>query len=178
MLTLHRVGDGTLACAKGAPEVFLGRCDRLLTAEGEVPLDGAARREILARPRRWRSRRCGSWPSPAGRVCRWQAGPGVTLLGLVGMIDPPRPEAFAAIRTCEAAGIKPVMITGDHPHTARAIARELGILGGRSSPGQSWRDRRGGAGRPGGDVEVYARVSPEDKLRVVEPGGAGGRSSP
>ena len=53
---------------------------------------------------------------------------GMTFLGLVGMIDPPRPEAGRAIETCERAGIKPVMITGDHPLTAEAVARELGLL--------------------------------------------------
>ncbi len=93
----------------------------------------------------------------------------MTLLGLVGIMDPPRPEAAAAVRICEAAGILPIMITGDHPLTAVAIAREVGMLG----------DRRVMSGREleatsdadfARDVEtigVYARVTPAQKLRVV-----------
>jgi len=95
---------------------------------------------------------------------------GLTLLGLVGMIDPPRPEAKAAVAVCRKAGIKPVMITGDHVVTASAIARQLGILedGDRAITGaeldamseqeldQSVRE-----------IAVYARVSPENKIRIV-----------
>ena len=95
---------------------------------------------------------------------------GMTFLGLAGMIDPPRPEARAAIAVCERAGIRPVMITGDHPITARAVARELGLLhdGGRVVTGEElermtdeelYRDVE--------DISVYARVSPSHKLRVV-----------
>ena len=93
----------------------------------------------------------------------------MTFLGLVGMIDPPRPEAHAAIRTCALAGIKTVMITGDHPLTAQAVARELGVL-------KSGRVIRGAElealseaefERVVDDIEVYARVSPAHKLRVV-----------
>ena len=93
-----------------------------------------------------------------------------TLLGLVGMMDPPRPEAAAAVHACETAGILPIMITGDHPLTAVAIANEIGMLG----------DRRVVSGREleatsdadfDRDVErigVYARVTPAQKLRVVD----------
>ena len=94
---------------------------------------------------------------------------GMTLLGLVGMIDPPRPEAKDAIRTCARAGIKPVMITGDHPLTARAIAAELGLLGsGRIVTGADL-DTMTDAEleRNVESIEVYARVSPAHKLRVV-----------
>ena len=94
----------------------------------------------------------------------------MTLLGLVGMIDPPRPEARGAIGTCEPAGIRVVMITGDHPLTARAVARELGLLkDGRVVTGAEL-DAMGDASSSA-DVEpidVYARVSPAHKLRVVE----------
>jgi Ca2+-transporting ATPase len=94
---------------------------------------------------------------------------GLTFLGLVGMFDPPRAEAAAAIRTCEQAGILPLMITGDHPATAEAVARELGLLDqGRVVTGAELdaldeptleRDVRA--------IKVYARVSPAHKLRVV-----------
>ena len=94
---------------------------------------------------------------------------GMTLLGLVGMMDPPRAEARAAVQTCWDAGITPVMITGDHPLTAKTVADEIGLL----------RERRVVSGRDlsalsdeeltrdVGQIGVYARVSPADKLRVV-----------
>jgi Ca2+-transporting ATPase len=93
----------------------------------------------------------------------------MTLLGLVGMIDPPRAEAKAAIDRCQQAGIKPVMITGDHPLTARAIARELGLLNqdrvitGNELERLSDREFE----REVETISVYARVSPAHKLRVV-----------
>ena len=92
------------------------------------------------------------------------------LMGLVGMIDPPRPEAKAAVQTCRQAGIKPVMITGDHIVTASAIARELGILqdGDNAMTGaeldamsETELDERVS------NISVYARVSPENKIRIV-----------
>ena len=100
-------------------------------------------------------------------------------LGLVGMIDPPRPEVKEAVRTCREAGIKPVMITGDHPVTAEAIARELGLLtDGRVVTGAEL-EAMGDAEleRDVEDIEVYARVSPAHKLRVVTAFQARGHSS-
>jgi Ca2+-transporting ATPase len=94
---------------------------------------------------------------------------GLTLLGLVGMIDPPRPEAKAAVGKCEEAGIKVVMITGDHPLTAKAIAADLGILKrGRVVTGAELDEIPDDAlASEVGNLEVYARVSPAHKLRVV-----------
>jgi Ca2+-transporting ATPase len=88
---------------------------------------------------------------------------------MVGMIDPPRPEAKAAVKTCETAGIKAVMITGDHPITAQAIARELGILkSGRVVTGDELEKMPDtDLEREVQNIEVYARVSPAHKLRVV-----------
>ncbi len=95
---------------------------------------------------------------------------GLTFLGLVGMIDPPRPEAAAAVATCRRAGIKPVMITGDHVVTASAIARELGILteADRAITGMEL-DAMTDAelDRDVEHIAVYARVSPENKIRIV-----------
>ena len=94
----------------------------------------------------------------------------MTLLGLVAMMDPPRAEAQAAVKTCEIAGIRPVMITCDHPLTARTIAAELGLLknhrvvSGRELETMSDED----LSRQVADIAVYARVSPADKLRVVD----------
>ena len=96
---------------------------------------------------------------------------GLTFLGLVGMIDPPRPEAKAAVEVCRRAGIKPVMITGDHVVTASAIARELGILldGDRAITGaqlDAMTDRE--LDEQVETISVYARVSPENKIRIVK----------
>ncbi len=90
-------------------------------------------------------------------------------LGMVGMIDPPRPEVRAAIATCRAAGIRPVMITGDHPLTAATIARDLGIGDGGDPLTGATLDVMddGELGRMAEQVAVYARVSPEHKLRIV-----------
>ncbi len=96
---------------------------------------------------------------------------GLTFMGLVGMIDPPRPEAKVAVATCRRAGIKPIMITGDHVVTASAIARELGILqeGDRAITGtelDAMNDSELDAQVEG--ISVYARVSPENKIRIVK----------
>ncbi len=96
---------------------------------------------------------------------------GLTFMGLVGMIDPPRPEAKEAVKVCRQAGIKPVMITGDHVVTASAIARELGILldGDRSITGAEldlMTDEE--LDREVEHISVYARVSPENKIRIVK----------
>ena len=96
---------------------------------------------------------------------------GLTLMGLVGMIDPPRPEAKDAVAICRTAGIKPVMITGDHVVTASAIARELGILedGDKAITGaelDAMSDEELDANVE--SISVYARVSPENKIRIVK----------
>ncbi len=170
MTTLHTGPEGAVAYSKGAPEIILDSCARQLTAEGETALDAASREAILETARQM--------ASEALRVLAVASKPGATLetaehtmtfLGLVGMIDPPRPEAKAAIQTCEQAGIKPVMITGDHPLTAQAVARELGLLKtghvviGAELEAMSEAEFE----REVENIEVYARVSPAHKLRVV-----------
>ena len=96
---------------------------------------------------------------------------GLTLMGLVGIIDPPRPEAFEAVKICRQAGIKPVMITGDHVITASAIAKELGILqegdlavSGTELASMSDEELENRVDK----ISVYARVSPEDKIKIVQ----------
>jgi Ca2+-transporting ATPase len=171
MTTLHEGAAGRAAYSKGAPEVVVPACSRWLSAAGEQPL-GEDEREAVARAAR-------QLASEALRVLavarRTDARPenaesGMTLLGLVGMIDPPRPEAKEAIGTCGRAGIKPVMITGDHPLTAQAIATELGLLAaGRVVTGAELDAMADGElEREVESIEVYARVSPAHKLRVVE----------
>jgi Ca2+-transporting ATPase len=170
MTTLHQEGAVTTAYAKGAPEVILSTCTRFLTAEGEHTLTPAARTTIEEAAQEMASR--------ALRVLAIAMRPAATLenaekemvlLGLVGMIDPPRPEVKEAIRTCEAAGIRPVMITGDHPLTARAIAYDLGMLkSDRVVTGAELEEiDEATLEREVDSIEVYARVSPAHKLRVV-----------
>jgi P-type Ca2+ transporter type 2C len=170
MTTLHATPDGQVAYAKGAPEVILASCTRQLTASGEAELDPGVREELLGTAQRLAgealrvlaiARRRGATPDNAERE--------LTFLGLVAMIDPPRPEAKAAVRTCRRAGIKPVMITGDHPLTAEAVAKELGLLtSGRVVTGAELEEMSDEElDREVEAIEVYARVSPAHKLRVV-----------
>ena len=171
MTTLHDAAEGVVAYAKGAPEVILDACVARRTAEGEVPLDERHRQAILDAARTMAgdalrvlavARKAEASPEDAER--------NMTFLGLVGMIDPPRPEAKDAIRTCEEAGIRVVMITGDHPVTAQAVADELGLLkGGRVVTGPELEEiDDADLEREVETIAVYARVSPAHKLRVVE----------
>ncbi len=170
MTTLHRVNDQRVAYSKGAPEIIIDSCARELTANGEIPFDAEAKKRVLDAAQ-----------SMAGEALRvlaiaTKSNTGIetaehdmTFLGLLGMIDPPRPEAKDAIKTCEDAGIKVVMITGDHPVTAQAVARELGLLkNGRVITGAEL-DAISDEDfvREVEKIEVYARVSPAHKLRVV-----------
>jgi Ca2+-transporting ATPase len=192
MTTLHRAGDGTVALAKGAPEVILPACTHVLDDGGERPLDLAERERLLERAREMASRALrvlamgrsergaasapaspprapGEPPPAAPALALATADRDLTFLGLVGMIDPPRDEARAAVARCAAAGVRPVMITGDHPATARAVASELGILrAGRVVTGAELaRMSDADLAREAADIDVYARVSPADKLRIV-----------
>ena len=170
MTTLHETADGVVAYAKGAPEVILASCTRWLGPFGEVELDDETRERISETAR--------SLASDALRVLGVarkrdatlaDAEQELTFLALLGMIDPPRPEAKAAVETCRRAGITPVMITGDHPLTAEAIARELGILtDGRALTGRDLDSIDDvDLEQAVEHIQVYSRVSPVHKLRVV-----------
>ncbi|MGQ0760826.1 MAG: cation-translocating P-type ATPase [Acidobacteriota bacterium] len=170
MTTLHSSSNGTIAYSKGAPEFILDSCVRQLTGEGAIELSKANRAEIIHTAQ--------EMASEALRVLAVAYKPGariedaereMTFLGLVGLIDPPRAEAVGAVRECKEAGIKVVMITGDHPLTARAVASELGILNsGRLMIGAELDCIDEDSFRAQVEtVEVYARVSPAHKLRVL-----------
>ena len=173
MTTLHRDDDGVVAYVKGAPEVLLTRCSDRLTAAGTQALDQA---EVSALAKRLADqgyrvlavaqRRFDRLPVSLG-----DAEQALTLLGLVALIDPPRPEAEAAVQECRGAGITPVMITGDHPGTARAIAARLGIAdaGSEVLTGRDLGELSDDAlQQHAGNVRIYARVSPEQKIRIVK----------
>lgn len=170
MTTLHDTRDGVIAYTKGAPEIILENCDHILTEKGVKKLDAKMREEIAAVGRDMAShalRVLGIAFKPDAEIKTAQNG--MTFMGLAGMIDPPRPEAKNAIIVCEQAGIRPVMITGDHPVTAEAVARELGLLKrGRVVTGAELNEISDeDFKREVEDIEVYARVSPAHKLRVV-----------
>jgi Ca2+-transporting ATPase len=170
MTTLNTTPAGLVAYSKGAPEIILESSTKLLTEDGVTDLDEARREAVLEVGQQMASealRVLGVAYKPEPTLA--DAEQEMVFLGLVGMIDPPRPEARAAIETCEQAGIRPVMITGDHPLTAQAVASELGLLrNGRVITGpelelMSDEDFE----REVEKIEVYARVSPAHKLRVV-----------
>jgi P-type Ca2+ transporter type 2C len=170
MTTLHTVAEGVVAYAKGAAEVILDTCEWQLTADGEAQLDAAGRAVIVETIQRMAGEglRVLAVAAKTGATLA-SAQRDLTFLGLVGIMDPPRSEAKAAIQTCERAGIRVVMITGDHPLTAQAVARELGLLKtGRVTTGadlEAMSDAE--LQREVEAIDVYARVSPLHKLRVV-----------
>jgi magnesium-transporting ATPase (P-type) len=177
MATLHRShDDGAFVLIKGAPERVLSMCAHELTSQGSRPIDTAA----------WH-RRADELAGEGYRVLAFAMKPaagdkaalsfddvdgGAVLLGVVGLIDPPRDEAIEAIRDCRTAGIRVVMITGDHVVTAREIGRQLGLHdhdAARAYTGQEIEALDAGALRAvAREASVFARTTPEHKLRLVE----------
>jgi len=178
MTTFHLMGGTIQSFTKGAPDVLLERCSKILLQDGTAPLDEDTRRRLLeinsqfaSQGQRVLALATRQWPEARAGYPHETAEQDLTFIGFFAIQDPPRPEAKDAVAVSRKAGIRTVMITGDHRETASAIARELDIL------------------RPGDDiltgdqleqmseeelrkavncVTVYARVSPEHKLRIVE----------
>ena len=170
MITLHQAGEKFRACAKGAPETVLPLCSYCRQGDERIPLNQPQQEQILNEAQQLASKALRVL-AIAGKDTdnKDNFDQELTFLGLVGMIDPPRSEAKDAIRVCREAGIKVVMITGDHPITAQAIARDLEITTGdrlingvalEQLDDQQLTDRVE-------DIDVYARVSPAQKLRIV-----------
>ena len=165
-----------VARSKGAIDVLLPLCTHCLTADGVVALDDARRQGILALAEEMSARALrvlamAERTMPDGEVDRDAAECGLTYLGMVGMIDPPRAEVKAAVEEARIAGIRVVMITGDHPITAVAIAKELGLWGDDaiSLTGDDLRRMDDAALTEAfARVRVFARVDPEHKLRIVK----------
>ncbi|WP_317440849.1 cation-transporting P-type ATPase [Streptomyces collinus] len=179
MSTVHRDSDGTyFACVKGAPLELLTRCDSLDHDAGKTPLTDAGRRRVIAAADDMAgqglrvlavARRQVSGPRPPIADVESE----LTLLGLAGMYDPPRPEVRDAVDACRRAGIRIVMVTGDHPLTAEAVARRVGIVR-ETAPAVAtgaqldMMDDRSLDGLLSGSTELLlCRVSPEHKMRVV-----------
>jgi Ca2+-transporting ATPase len=184
MSTVHRDADQPehgIVFTKGAPDVILARCNREMVGDERLALTAARRQEIL----HTNEALAGQALRTLGVAGRWltteafaehQAHPDERLeqdlvfAGLIGMIDPPRPEAKDAVARARRAGIRPLMITGDHPRTAAVIAQELGISSdGRTITGAELEKLSPESGaRTVADVSVYARVNPEHKLRIID----------
>lgn len=186
MTTFHKIplyppllkGDigGFVSFTKGAIDVLIDRADNVLTSEGIKPLN---RDEILRANEKMSAdglRVLGigmrEWQSLPEDMSHENVEKGLTIIGLTGMMDPPREEAREAVSQCKAAGIRPVMITGDHPLTARTIAKRLGIIEDDSKaiitgreleklPMDEFEERVE-------HIRVYARVAPEQKLKIVK----------
>ncbi len=179
MTTIHRQNGGLVAFLKGAPEAVLSRCTtRLSAGDAGETLQPIQRESLLEQAEAMASsglrvlafgfRELPSNVLPAELESVEQE---ITFLGLVGLADPVRPEARQAVQDCRDAGIVPVMITGDHPSTARAIAEQTGIaspgdrlLTGPELARMSELDFQDQARR----VRIYARVKPEQKIQIVK----------
>ncbi len=177
MTTLHKTEDGWISVTKGAPDILLEKCAFCMEGSGQVPFD--SRRKSMARMVN------GEMAAQALRVVavafrQWSEKPPLTeealernlvFAGMAGMVDPPRPEVKEAVHLCRQAGIRPVMITGDHVLTAEAIGKELGIY------------QKGDCAVTGAELDkmsdkeletaaetctVFARVAPEHKVRIVQ----------
>jgi len=165
------------AFLNGAPDTLLERSTHLYTATGIQPLTDAERHQILAQITAMAGQALRVLGSayrdlaaapPAGFTAE-AVEQNLVFVGLTGMYDPPRPEAKAAIATCHAAGIRVVMITGDHPHTAAAIAKELGIGAGQPAVSGLDLDQMSDEvlSQRVAEIPVYARVTAAHKLRIV-----------
>jgi Ca2+-transporting ATPase len=175
MTTLHREGSEVVAFTKGAPEQVVALCDGQLTGDARIALDPAAildRADLMAADGlRVLAVAYRTWPDLPAVLTPYTVERRLTFLGLVGLMDPPRKEAREAVALCKSAGITPVMITGDHPATARAIALRLGIIENDHSvltgqelaklPLDEYEARVEG-------IRVYARLSPEQKITIVK----------
>jgi Ca2+-transporting ATPase len=176
MTTFHKITGGYVSFTKGAVDVLLESSVNILTSEGlkNVDADGIRRvnERLAAEGLRVLCASMRRWTSLPEDISPEKAETGLTLLGLVAMMDPPREEAAEAVASCRAAGITPVMITGDHPITAKAIAARIGILGdepkavitGRELDRLTMEEFEERVDH----IKVYARVAPEQKLKIVK----------
>lgn len=175
MSVYRKTPGGPVLYVKGAPDVVLGLSEKLNTESGEIKLTGFYRDLILGINHQFASEALrvlavaykkmphDAWLHPSMEQ-------DLVFAGLMAMMDAPRSEAKTAIETCKRAGIRPVMITGDHQETAAAIALELGLMerGGRVLSGAELESMDGAALREAvRKTSVYARVSPEHKLKIV-----------
>ena len=176
MSTLHDIDGTPTLLTKGAIDVMLGRATKIFTSKGVLPLDEAGKQEILRvnnalSEQGLRVLAFGYRPSDAVRPLTLEDETDMTFVGLISMIDPPREESVQAVADAKRAGIRTVMITGDHKVTATAIARKIGIFtdGDMALEGvelDAMSDEE--LDQKLAKIAVYARVSPENKIRIVD----------
>ncbi|NOY65009.1 MAG: calcium-translocating P-type ATPase, PMCA-type [Nitrospirae bacterium] len=179
MTTIHKRDKGYISFTKGAADVIIEKAENILTAEGLKSVDKQELNEIgegmAADGLRVLCIAMKNWDSLPESLSPENVEGGLTIIGFVGMMDPPREEAKEAVRLCKTAGIVPVMITGDHPLTARVIAEKVGILEsttdneniiitGAELQGLSLKEFEEKVEH----IRVYARVEPEQKLKIVK----------
>ena len=172
MATLHQDGEKRVILVKGAPEKVLDMCTECMAGEGRKM------NEILRSAHRFAEEGLRvialaykEVPPDKADLTHADIREGIVLAGLQAMIDPPRPEAVAAVEGCRQAGIRTVMITGDHAVTAAAVARKLGIVGDdpRTITGRELEKTPDDSlSSMVQEVSVYARVAPQQKLRIVQ----------
>ena len=175
MTTMHAAAGGAMSVTKGAVEVLLDRSAGMLSEKGEAKLDRPAIQKAAERMAADGLRvLCVAkrmWERAPDKLDPEEIESGLTVLGVVGIMDPPREEAREAIELCRTAGIKPVMITGDHPITAHVIARKLGLADDDSKSIMTGRELEKlpmeEFERRVESIKVYARVAPEQKLKIV-----------
>jgi len=178
MTTVHKSPEGKMfAYAKGAPEIILERCDHILKDGKITKLTEKERKSVIGTNEKMAKEALRvlavaykELPNTTEKFDEENLEKNLVFLGLIGMIDPPREEAKEANRLCQQAGIKTVMITGDHKLTAVAIAKELGMLESDVTLTGAELDKISEEEfeKIVEDVAVYARVSPEHKLRIVK----------
>ena len=178
MSTVHKSGEGFVQYTKGAPDALLSRCTHYFESGKILPMTDAKRREILNSNKAMADRALRvlavakrDWAEKPENNAPEYLERDLVFLGLTGMIDPIRPEVKAAIAECRGAGIRAVMITGDHRDTAVAIAKELGIITDESQAVTGAElDRLSDEQfrRKVTEYGVYARVQPEHKTRIVQ----------
>lgn len=178
MSTVHRCDSGYQSYVKGSPQELLARCERVLWDGREVPLDDELRVRIAEANDAMaadalRVLGVGRRDVDSAHPSQDLAERGLTFLGLVGMLDPPRPEVAEAVSSCRAAGIRVIMVTGDYGLTAEAIARKVGIVAGARAQVVSGSDLEAMSDSELAEVLrshweiLFARVKPEHKMRVV-----------
>lgn len=178
MSTVHKSENGYVQYTKGAPDVVLSKCTSYYENGKQLPMTDEKRNEILAGNKEMADKAlrvlCGAMriykdkPESEEAAALEQE---LCYIGLTGMIDPVRPEVVDAIKECRQAGIRPIMITGDHKDTAVAIAKELGIITDNTSAITGAELNKLSDEELDREIEkysVYARVQPEHKVRIVK----------